>query len=342
VSVVHYYKENDGRSELYAAEMNHFAEDWQGVFIIGSVDCDKYSELCEAHDIREFPSIKVYPPYPAPVSLYEGEVTSKSLSAYAAKYVPSNVIEISNENLQTFLDDKPAVPKVILFTEKAGNPTLFKALSVSFENKMFFGIARKDDDAAVKKFKIKTFPKIIIYKTVDQKHKEYSGEIKYRSIFEWLNVYSETFVHGGNEESSSTKSWIIEALPQMHKLSVDDICYKQEGMCGIFFLESQPDEHIITMSRVLASKFSNKDRGISIKFMWLDLSTDKVYADKFEGVGKDKLVFLKYGKRSRFVLHQGELSEGDIEKTLTRIVGGDGKFTNIKGSLPELAPPKTK
>lgn len=205
-SVVHFYKEKDSRSAQQAEEFNHFAEDWQGVFIVGVVNCDTHYELCESQDIREIPSIKIYPPFPAPIGLYEGEITSKALSAYVAKFIPSNVIELSNENFQTFLDDKPSVPKVLLFTEKTGIPTLYKALSVAFESKMFFGIVRQEDVDAIKKFKIKTFPKILLYKTVDSKTMEYKGDIRYRAIFEWLNVHSETFVHGGTEESSSTKS----------------------------------------------------------------------------------------------------------------------------------------
>ncbi|CAG9314787.1 unnamed protein product [Blepharisma stoltei] len=342
VSVIHFYKEKDSRSKIQAEEFNHFADEWQGVFIVGVVNCDTHYELCEAQDIREVPAIKVYPPFPAPVGVYEGEVTSKAISAYAAKFIPSYVIELSNENYQTFLEDKPAVPKVLLFTEKSSVPTLYKALSVAFESKMFFGIVRQEDTEAIKKFKIKQFPKILLYKTVDAKTTEYKGEIKYRSIFEWLNVHSETFVHGGTEESSSTKSWIVEALPQLHRLSADDICYKQEVLCGIFFLNSPPNDSLINTAKEVVNIIGkNKDRGVSVKFMWLDLSADKAFADKFEGVGAGNLVFLKYGKRSRFVLHGGDNAEAAIETTINKISGGDGKFINIKGNLPDLSFPKS-
>ncbi|CAG9323756.1 unnamed protein product [Blepharisma stoltei] len=342
VSVIHFYKEKDSRSAIQAEEFNHFADEWQGVFIVGVVNCDTHYELCESQDIREVPAIKVYPPFPAPVGLYEGEATSKAISAYAAKFIPSKVIELSNENYQTFLEDKPAVPKVLLFTEKSSVPTLYKALSVAFEAKMFFGIVRQEDTEAIKKFKIKQFPKIILYKTVDAKTTEYKGDIKYRSIFEWLNVHSETFVHGGAEESSSTKSWIVEAVPQLHRLSADDICYKQEGLCGIFFLDSPPTDSLINIAKDTTNIIGkNKDRGVTVKFMWVDLSADKDFSSKFEGIGADKLVFLKYGKRSRYVLHNGDNTIAAIEATINKIESGDGKFINIKGSFPDLSFPKS-
>ena len=34
---------------------------------IGSVDCDEWSSICEKEGITEFPTYRVYPPFPAPV-----------------------------------------------------------------------------------------------------------------------------------------------------------------------------------------------------------------------------------------------------------------------------------
>jgi len=128
----------------------------------------------------------------------------------------------------------------------------------------------------------------------------------------------------------------------LHRLSADDICYKQEGLCGIFFLNSPPSDSLINTAKEVVNIIGkNKDRGVSVKFMWLDLSADKGFADKFDGVGAGNLVFLKYGKRSRFVLHSGDNAEAAIETTINKISGGDGKFINIKGNLPDLSFPKS-
>jgi hypothetical protein len=46
---------------------------------------------------------------------------------------------------------------------------------------------------------------------------------------------------------------------------------------------------------------------------------------------------LNPGKRKRFLLHEGDISEAHIEKTLDKILGGDARFKNIKGNkLPAL------
>lgn len=91
------------------------------------------------------------------------------------------------------------------------------------------------------------------------------------------------------------------------------------------------------MNNLLAK---NKERGVTVKFMWLDLNSDGAFSEKFEGVKAGELVFLKYGKRSRFVQHTGANTLTEIEGTITKISGGDGKFVNIKGNLPDLSFPK--
>jgi hypothetical protein len=70
--------------------------------------------------------------------------------------------------------------------------------------------------------------------------------------------------------------------------------------------------------------------------MWLDINTDRGYFESFEGTSIGQLVFLKHGKRNRYVAHDGKVSLAEVSNTIDKIGGGDGKFMNIKGGLPEL------
>jgi hypothetical protein len=74
---------------------------------------------------------------------------------------------------------------------------IYKALSISFEKKIFFGIVRSTDEILMDKYGIKDVPSIILIKTGEKKPKKYSGEMKFKEIFEFFNVYSEAFVAGG-------------------------------------------------------------------------------------------------------------------------------------------------
>lgn len=43
------------------------------------------------------------------------------------------------------------------------------------------------------------------------------------------------------------------------------------------------------------------------------------------------------GKRKRFLVHEKGITEALVSETLDKILGGDAKFTNIKGNdLPKL------
>ena len=73
--------------------------------------------------------------------------------------------------------------------------------------------------------------------------------------------------------------------------------------------------------------------------MWLQASTEPDFFKLF-GVEDQELpavVVLNPGKRKRFLLHSGEINESKLSTTLDKILGGDARFTNIKGNkLPSL------
>lgn len=57
---------------------------------------------------------------------------------------------------------------------------IYKALSVSFESKIFFGIVRSSDEILVDRYGIKDFPSIILIKANEKKPKKFEGEINYK------------------------------------------------------------------------------------------------------------------------------------------------------------------
>ena len=68
--------------------------------------------------------------------------------------------------------------------------------------------------------------------------------------------------------------------------------------------------------------------------MWLDASKEKDFVGMFE-IPEDtlpKVVIMNPGKRKRYLIHDKSLSESDINDTLDKILGGDARFTNIKGN----------
>lgn len=60
------------------------------------------------------------------------DITIDKIQRLASKHLHSNIIDITSSNIQTFLAENPSVPKVLLFSDKKGIPSVFKGLSVAF------------------------------------------------------------------------------------------------------------------------------------------------------------------------------------------------------------------
>jgi hypothetical protein len=133
ISVVHYYKLDDGKSRGMKLEFEKLAADYDLMFKVAALNCKDFADMCEKQDVREFPTIKVYPPLPAPIMTYEGKVETPALVSYMGKFIGNKVQVLNNNNFDTFLQTDPNLPKCILFTDKTGVPLIFKSLSVTFD-----------------------------------------------------------------------------------------------------------------------------------------------------------------------------------------------------------------
>ena len=125
-----------------------------------------------------------------PIAKYDGELKTEAIQKFAARYLHSNVIEITNSNIKTFLAENPSVPKVLLFTDKKGVPMVYKGLSVNFEKKLTFGIVRNTDDVLTERYAIKSFPALLVIKTGEKKPFTFKGKYEFNELFEFLNIYS--------------------------------------------------------------------------------------------------------------------------------------------------------
>ena len=113
-----------------------------------------------------------------PTTVITEDFTVEKLQKTAARYLHSNVIEITNSNINTFIAESPSVPKVLLFTDKEkGVPMLYKGLSVAFEKKLNFGIVRSSDSVLTDKYQIKSFPSVIVLKAGTPKPFRYTGKV---------------------------------------------------------------------------------------------------------------------------------------------------------------------
>lgn len=131
-------------------------------------------------------------------------------------------------------------------------------------------------------------------------------------------------------------------VPKLALESANDICLKKDGALCIVLVakdEASLDNKMLDELNSVGQNFASKiSRGISFYFMWIDASAEKDFVGTFNLEDKyPSLVILNPGKRKRFLLHEGDINEKNIEKTLDKILGGDARFKAIKGNkLPDL------
>lgn len=135
-----------------------------------------------------------------------------------------------------------ATPKVLLFTNaKKGTPFVYRALSQNFEKTLQFGLIRESEDALAQKYKVKSYPSLLVIKS-DGKPIKYDGkDFLYQPIFEFINVHSQIFVDpnakdNAPKQSSAAKPWLVVPVPKMTQDSANDICLKKDGALCIILV----------------------------------------------------------------------------------------------------------
>jgi thioredoxin-like negative regulator of GroEL len=137
ISVVHFYTFEDGKSRGMKNEFEKLADEYDMMFKVAAVNCKEFKDICEKQDVREYPTLKVYPTLPAPVMVYEGKLETAAIVSYMGRFVGNKVQELNNNNIDSFLANQPNLPKCLLFTDKKGVPLIFKSLSITFDVKIF-------------------------------------------------------------------------------------------------------------------------------------------------------------------------------------------------------------
>ena len=181
---------------------------------------------------------------------------------------------------------------------------------------------KQEEDALVKKYKVKNFPSFVILKHGEKKPILYDGDdFSYNALFEFINTYSETFVFKQTEEpveSRASRPWLSESVPYLSKQSGNDICFMKDGvLCVIYAVpEASASNRDVLMAMDYAKDFfsSKIERGITFNFMRLDVSLEPEFASifAFEEGEVPGLVVLNPGKKKRFMKGEYGLTQEGI------------------------------
>jgi len=96
--IVHYYKMDDVKSESEIKEqLMKFASDNMGIFRVGAIDCGAWEQICKKEGVKDFPTIRTYPPFPIPTVDHDlsKKFEEKDLKKKLAKFINDKSIEVN-------------------------------------------------------------------------------------------------------------------------------------------------------------------------------------------------------------------------------------------------------
>ncbi|XP_026194357.1 uncharacterized protein LOC34619777 [Cyclospora cayetanensis] len=350
-TVLFYNPEDKGSRELINGEYDKFAKKMKGIVNVLAVDCKENPTLCK-DNASTLPQIIIFPLFPLPPFPHQGEKDLDSLLKAVRPLIPSNVKSVSNQKeLDAFLASTVQMPKVLFFSDKLTKPSLLvKALSNAFKDKLACVLLNSAAfPEAVKKYKVSSFPHLVVVRK-DKKDEVYKGAFEFHQLFDWLNVFSETFVMGGGfsdtpaaaEFDLELQPWKVEAVPELTKQSSQDVCFKKSNkfVCVVLAKKGRKltEEEQEMMESLKADYEAHQGKGPDFRFMWIDLETESEWAQLFELKKAPSVVAINPHKKVRFLKLDADLppTKPHIRKMLGNISSGDARFKIV----PQAKVPK--
>ncbi|PFH31916.1 putative thioredoxin [Besnoitia besnoiti] len=340
VFAVLFYKDDCAECKtLIDGEFNVLAKKMKGMVGVLAVNCGENAKLCRDQKVETFPSILIYPVLPLPPYKFEGKADSASLSRALGPLIPSSVMTPKDlKDFEKAMASFVQVPKVLIFSEKSKPSILLKALSTAFKDKLHLVLLSSEKfPELVKKYKVSKTPHMVVTRK-DKKDEVYKGELTFQALFDWLNVFSETFVLGGGfsdhspkaEASPETQPWKFQVIPELTKLSSADLCFKKslKALCVIYLKEGRElTAEETDMLESLKLQFDS-GKGPEFRFMWMDVATEKGFRALFDFEQYPSLVVFNPHLKTRFTKIDSEesLSKETIKALLDKIVAGNARF----------------
>ena len=322
---VYFFRKGDQNYEKYVKTMIEFADKTDGLFNAGAVNCIKDEEICEEFEVAETPSIIFFSENEKDYNKYEGKVDYNSLFNYATKRMSYYVNEISKDKLSDFFAKKPDKYHIILFTSKDSTPSLYKALSKFFINKLIFGEIHKTQTELVELFKIRDFPTLMVMIDEEKnKYEIYKKKMDYENIKSYLNKYA-----------TKQKSYTLIKVKEMNYNIYNTLgtCSNSDGknICLIYLSkEYKPNRKDMQILENIHDKYE-KDH---IKVFYLNYKKHRNIFKSFDDLNESnsKAVIIK-GKRKKYMNLDMDEFDNNIYNAIENVISGGGNFKKMKEDL---------
>jgi len=332
--VVMFYKPNNDESVEVKPEYMKFADTFKEFLKVGAVNCREQRETCSGASIDDFPALRWFPEdKKSPPEVFEGTVNAKNLGKWANSLMPDYSTALEDKRqLRQWLDDAKG-PAVLLFTDKAAAPPMWKALSREFNGRATLGVILRCDKTGVFKTPIQReydvrVPGVLRLDPLDDVGKiaeKFDFQLKKDVIHLWIMKTIAQRKQAGPQ--ATFKEWSRE------RYEAGD-CGPGDSQICFLWLKAGADPKVEQATRQLAHKY----RTDPIKLMWasVELSPQLLEAFDLESSEASDFFIAFRPKRKRFKLHEGALTFEELDSFVDGVMNGPPLTGKLKTPHIEL------
>jgi len=328
--VILFYKSNDKTSKAYRDAYKEVAEKLSDSIKVAAVNCHENADarVCEDLKVHEIPKILVFPPNQTEPFTYDGPIQFGSMASFAVEHMENYVKLVTENTYNTFIDEDPNMPKVLLFTSKKATPPLFKALSRDFKGRIVFGEVRDFSTSLIQKFQIDTFPTLLVLKDADEHIGiKYQGPLRRDQIDKFLKEHSS--VKPIRRKAEDNEGPVKKLSPSM--LQGGPCSPSDPKICVLLVMSSRKadqNQKLKSIMESLAPLYSNDPIG----FYYVG-SGGIDYESSFEDVRNFPALLVLKPKRGKYGKYEGVLERKDIQNFMEAVVSGSAMSLNMKSEL---------
>lgn len=330
-----------GHCQRAKPELEKAANSLGGVVHFATVDCEEYKDLAAQHQIKGFPTIKIFSNKGKKVDDYNGARSANAFVNYAMSYLnkmpdPVKVLSTSKQVLD-FANEKTDKPRVLLLTAKATNPALFKSLAIEFESQPFeFAVAVNSESYSneLASIGVENVP-TLIFLTVptdgnyDLKERIviYGGSLKKEEILKHIKTIFKNDATLNEKSEEKKEATIKQVIPKVKEVtSQKDIDTNCENLCILGLVKN--DEKNVLFSTI--AKTHNEQ---GFPFLAVDINK---YSDLKNQLGIEDdseliLVALRL-KKKKYARSSIIKEASDADSFLDRITYGDITYSAYKNT----------
>ena len=191
--IIYFFNPKLEECKAFKEEYVNISDRLYSIIKVGAIDCLNEEELCEEFSVYQVPSILIFSEnFADDGEKYTGEMDAASIMNAAAKKMQSFVSVVSEDNYDSFVErDRTSKHKIILFNAKKSTPTVIKALSKRYLDRLTFGEIKQNEEELVRKFGIESFPTILALTDPENyRGEKYEGEMNIEQLTKFIANYA--------------------------------------------------------------------------------------------------------------------------------------------------------